>query len=145
MTLNHSTSITTIWLIWIFSMMICNNKEIGRRKIISLSYWIQHLCKLRTVQFSCSVVFSSLQPHQTQHARPPCPSPTSGVHPNPCPLSWWCHPTISSSVIPSPPAFNLPQYQGLFKSISSLHLVAKVLEFQFQHQSLQWKPRTDLL
>ena len=42
----------------------------------------------------------TLQPHELQHARPPCPSPTPGVHPNTCPLSWWCHPTISSSVIP---------------------------------------------
>ena len=41
----------------------------------------------------------SLWPHELQHARPPCPSPTPGVHSNPCPLSWWCHPTISSSVI----------------------------------------------
>ena len=40
-----------------------------------------------------------LRPHEPQHARPPCPSPTPGVHPNPCPLSQWCHPTISSSVI----------------------------------------------
>ena len=52
------------------------------------------------VQFSCSVVSNSLQPHEPQHARRPCPSPTPGVHPNPCPLSRWCHPTISSSVIP---------------------------------------------
>ena len=43
---------------------------------------------------------NSLQPHELQHARPPCPSPTPGVHPNSCPLSQWCHPTISSSVIP---------------------------------------------
>ena len=49
-------------------------------------------------QFSCSVVSESLQPHKLQHARPPCPSPTPGVHPNPCPLSQWCHPTISTSV-----------------------------------------------
>ena len=42
----------------------------------------------------------SLQPHKPQHARPPCPSPTPGVHPNPYPSSWWCHPTISSSVVP---------------------------------------------
>ena len=42
----------------------------------------------------------TLQPHEPQHARPPCPSPTPGVHPNSCPLSWWCHPAISSSVIP---------------------------------------------
>ena len=53
-----------------------------------------------SVQFSCSVVSSSLWPHGPQHTRPPCPSPTSGVHSNSCPLSWWCHPTISSSVIP---------------------------------------------
>ena len=52
-----------------------------------------------SVQFSCSVVSDSLQPHESQHARPPCPSPTPGVHSNSCPLSWWCHPTISSSVI----------------------------------------------
>ena len=51
-------------------------------------------------QFSHSVVSDSLQPHEPQHARPPCPSPTPGVHPNPCPLCWWCHPTISSSVVP---------------------------------------------
>ena len=51
-------------------------------------------------QFSCSVMYDSLWPHEPQHARPPCPSPTPGVHPNPCPSSQWCHPTISSSVIP---------------------------------------------
>ena len=53
-----------------------------------------------SVQFSRSVVSDSLQPHELQYARPPCPSPIPGVHPNPCPLSWWRHPTISSYVIP---------------------------------------------
>ena len=53
-----------------------------------------------SVQFSCSVMPDFLWPHEPQHARPPCPSPTPGVHPNPCSLSWWCHPTISSSVVP---------------------------------------------
>ena len=53
-----------------------------------------------SVQFSCSVMSDSLQPHGLQHARPPCPSPTPGVYSNSCPLSWWCHPTISSSVVP---------------------------------------------
>ena len=48
----------------------------------------------------CSVVSDSLRPHEPQHARPPCPSPTAGFYPNPCPLSQWCHPTISSSVVP---------------------------------------------
>ena len=51
---------------------------------------------LTSVQFSRSVMSNSLQPHEPQHARPPCPSPTAGVHPNPCLLSWWCHPTILS-------------------------------------------------
>ena len=53
-----------------------------------------------SVPFSHSVVSDSLWPREPQHARPPCPSPTPGVHPNPCPLSQWCHPTISSSVTP---------------------------------------------
>ena len=53
-----------------------------------------------SVQFSHSVVSDSLRPHELQHARPPCPSPTPRVHKNPCPLSRWCHPTISSSVVP---------------------------------------------
>ena len=54
---------------------------------------------LSSVQFSHSVMSDSLQPHEPQHARPPCPSPTPGVYPNPCPLSRWCHPTISSSSV----------------------------------------------
>ena len=55
---------------------------------------------LYSVQFSLSVMSNSLQPHELQHSRPPCPSPNPGAYPNPCPLSWWYHPTISSSVIP---------------------------------------------
>ena len=73
-----------------------------------LILWLCNKCILKcfsSVQFSCSVVSDSLQPHELQHARPPCPSPTPRVHTNPCPLSWWCHPTISSYVIP----FSCPQ------------------------------------
>ena len=55
---------------------------------------------LCSVQFSRSVVSDSLQPHGLQHIRPPCPSPTPKVYSNSCPLSWWCHLTISSSLIP---------------------------------------------
>ena len=51
-------------------------------------------------QFSHSVVPDSLWPHDSQHARPPCPSPTPGVYSNSCPLSRWCHPAISSSIVP---------------------------------------------
>ena len=58
------------------------------------------LSSCSSVQFICSVMSSSLQPHELQHARPPCLSPAPGVYPNSCPLSWWCHPAISSSVIP---------------------------------------------
>ena len=60
------------------------------------SNWYQ----FSSVQFSCSVMSDSLQPHGLQHARPPCPSPTPGAYSNSCPLSWWCHPIISSSVFP---------------------------------------------
>ena len=59
-----------------------------------------------SIQFSRSVVSDSLRPHDPQHARPPCPSPTPGVHPNPCRLSRWCHLTFSSSDIPF---FSCPQ------------------------------------
>ena len=51
-------------------------------------------------QFSCSSCLTLCNPYEPQHISPPRPSPTPGVHPNPCPLSQWCHPTISSSVIP---------------------------------------------
>ena len=54
----------------------------------------------RSVQFSHSVVFDSLWPHESQHTRPPCPSPTPGVHSDSCPSSQWCHPAISSSIVP---------------------------------------------
>ena len=53
-----------------------------------------------SVQFSRSVMSNFLQPHESQHSRPPCPSQTPGVYSNPCPLSCWCHPAISSSVVP---------------------------------------------
>jgi len=69
----------------------------------SLSSWTQPSLILLisvSVQFSHSVVSNSLWPHGLQHSRPPCPSPTPRVYSNSCPLSWWCHPAISSSVVP---------------------------------------------
>ena len=68
--------------------------EMGKIRISKLTV------ELLWVQFSRSVMSSSLRPHEPQHTRPACQSPTPRVHPNPCPLSQWCHPTISSSVIP---------------------------------------------
>ena len=98
-----------------------------------------------SVHFSCSVVSSSLRPHELQHARPPCPSPTPGVYSNSCPLSPWCHPAISSTVVPFSSCPQSLWVSESFQWVSSSHQVAKVLEFQLQHQSFQRTPRADLL
>ena len=88
---------------------------------ISISTFMISFLSFSSVQFSRSVVSDSLRPHELQHTRPPCPSPTSRVHPNPCPLCWWYHPTISSSVVPfsclqSFPASGSFQVSQLFTS-----------------------------
>ena len=67
--------------------------------------------------FSYSVVSNSLQLHGLKNARLLCPSLSCTVCSDSCPLNWWCHPTISSSVVPSPPALNLSQHQGLFQCV----------------------------
>ena len=89
------------------------------------------------------VISDSFWPHGLKHARLPCPLHSPRVCSDSCPLSWWCHPTISFSVTPPPPAPSLSQHQGLFQWVGSSHQVAKVLEFQ--HQSLQWIFRVDFL
>ena len=73
--------------------------QIGKEVKLSL-FADDMILYISSVQFSCSVVSDSLQPHESQHTRPPCSSPTRGVDTNSCPLSWWCHPAISASVIP---------------------------------------------
>ena len=73
-----------------------------------------------SVQFSCSVVSDSLQTHEPQHVRPPCPSPAPGIHPNQFPLSRWCHPTISSPVVPF---FSYPQSFPVSGSFSMSQLI----------------------
>ena len=101
---------------------------------------------MHSVQFSSvTQLCPTLWPYESQHTRPPCPSPTPGltqthvhrvsdaIQPS--------HPPLS----PSPPAPNPSQHQSLFQWVNSSHEVAKVLEFQLQHQSFQWAPRTDLL
>ena len=83
-----------------------------------------------SVQFSHSVMSNSLQPHELQHARSPCLSPSPGVHSNSHPSSRWCHPAISSSVIPfSSCPQSLPASES-FQWVNSSHEVFKVLEFQ---------------
>ena len=94
-------------------VIICNNYYYNNFKcsyvfISKLMEEIFVILITDSVQFSRSVLSDSLRPHEPQHARPPCPSPTPGVHPYPCPLSQWCHPTISSSIVPfssHPPSF----------------------------------------
>ena len=104
----------------------CKEVENVKKIWIDISLKVRTVLKMlsiiSSVQFSCSVVSDSLQPHEPQHARPPCPSPTPRVHPNPYPSSQWCHPTISSSVIPfsscpqSFPALGSFQMSQLFAS-----------------------------
>ena len=90
----------------------------------------QNIYKHVSVQFSRSVVFYFLQLHHSQHTRPLCPSPTPGVYPDSCPLSQWCHPTISSCHA-LPPAVNLSQHQGLFQWVSSSHRWPKYWSVSF--------------
>ena len=101
---------------------------------LDISLWLpldkDSFSQFSSVQFSRSVMSDSLQPHESQHTRPPCPSPTPAVHPNSCPSSWWRHPAISSSVVPFSSCPNPSQHQNLFQWINSSHEVAKVLEFQ---------------
>ena len=77
-------------------------KETNPRDPFSVLFSVALTCWINScsVQFTCSVVSDSLQPHESQNARPPCPSPTPRVHPNSCASSQWCHPAISSSVVP---------------------------------------------
>ena len=138
-----------------FTKMPSGRLNWTRSLIVSLSHWnhpettnLQTSTEIKKndlnhwffVQFSHSVVLNLCNP---MDARPPCPSPTTRVYSNSCPFSRWCHLTISSFVVPF--SFNLSQHQGLFKWVSSLHHVAKVLEFQLQHQSFQWIFRTNFL
>ena len=97
-----------------------------------------------SVKFSRSVVSKCLWSHGLQYARPPCPATTPGAYSNSCPSCQWCLPTISSSVIPFSSCFQSFPVSGSFP-ISSSHQVAKVLEFQLQHQSFQRIFRTIFL
>ena len=100
---------------------------------------------ISSVQFSRSVVSDSLRPHESQHARPPRPSPTPRVHSDSRPSSRWCHPAISSFVVPFS---SCPQFLPASESFPMSQLFTwggQVLEFQLQHHSLQRNPRTDLL
>ena len=88
--------------------LLQGSRATARTQVSSTDRWILYCWATRktlqsmlsSVQFSCSVLSDSLWPHGLQHARLPCPSPTPRACSNSCPSSWWCHPTISSSVVP---------------------------------------------
>ena len=127
----HNSWTIRVWLNFVF---------LFKSNHVSISLKQKH-----QLLFIWSVVSDSLGPHGLQHARLPCPLPSPGACSNSCPLS---HDAIQSShplSSPSPPAFSLSQHQGLFQWVSSSHQVAKVLELQLQHQSLQWIFRIDFL
>ena len=136
--LNKSSDSEHLCLVPDFSGKAFSFLPLSTTLVMSLS-WIPFImlgCALCIFFLSCSVQFShslvpdSLRPHESQHARPPCPSPTPEVHSNSRPLSQWCHPAVSSSVIPfSSCPQSLPASE-LFHWVNSSHEVAKVLEFQ---------------
>ena len=111
---------------------------------------------VKSVQISCSVVSDSLWPHGLQHARPPCPAPTPGIYSNSYPLSWWCHPTIWSSVVPfsshllSFPAsgsskesvlcIRWPKYRSFSLSISPSNEYSELISFRMEWLDLvHWR------
>ena len=106
---------------------------------------MQPTLEKESVQFSLSVVSDSLWPHGLQHARPPCLSPTPGACSNSCPSSQWWHPTISSFVVSFSSCLQSLSASESFPMSQFFTQVAKVLEFQLQHQSFQWIFRTDFL
>ena len=90
---HHSSKVSILWCSAFFIVQL-SHPYMTTGKTIALT------CHFSSVQFSRSVVSDSLQPHESQHAWPPRPSPTPGVYSNSCPLSRWCHPVISPSVVP---------------------------------------------
>ena len=112
------------------SSRVFSNTTIQKHQFFGAQPSLWSNSHISSVQFSCSVMSDSLRPHELQHARPPCPSPTPRVHSDSRPLSQWRHPAISSSVIPfSSCPQSLPASES-FQWVNSLHEVTKVLEFQ---------------
>ena len=122
---------------------LCNLMDCSIQGFPVLHYFPEltqtHVHWVGSILFSHSAVSDSLQSHGLQHARLSCLSPTPGAFSNSRPSSCWCHPTVSSFVFP------VSSCLQSFPASGSSHLVAKVLDFQLQHQSSQWIFRTDFL
>ena len=135
-------SIFSNWFLFIlnhFKLLSSFLLLLPAKPLVSSSAFGLHTC------ISCSVTQSclTLRPHGLQHSRLLCALPSPRVCSYLCLLNWWCHPTVSSSVAPSPLVFSLSQHWGLFHWVSSSHQVAKVLELQ--HHSFQWIFRVGFL
>ena len=122
-----------LWAIWMgkWALLLLNKKWLPKELP-----WAFQLSKV--FLFSHSVMSYSLQPHGLQHTRPPCPWPSPRACSNSCPLSWWCHPTISSSVIPFSSCLQSFPPSGSFQWFGCSHQETKILELQFQYHSFQW-------
>ena len=99
------------------------DSTLGRAHTRSHAYWFL---------FSTSVLSDSLWPHELQHARPPCPSPTPGACSNSCSLSWWCHPTISSTVVPFSSCLQSFPASGFFPVSQLFASGSQILELHLQ-------------
>ena len=122
------------YLIFMWWLILCVTLAMVPRYLIKHYYRCFFYISQSSVQ-SISLV-RLFATHEPQHARPPCPSPTPGVYSNSCPSSRWCHPAISSSIVP---------FSSCPQSFPASHQMAKVLELQIRHQSFQWTRRTDFL
>ena len=128
-----------IWAAKLQSEHLCSKqKEGGKAKgscqlnqsLFKGLAWKTQALLTSSVEVSCSVVSNCLRPHEPQHTRPPCLSSTPGVHPHPCASSQWCHPIISSSVVPFSSLLQSFPASGSFQMSQLFASVAKVLEFQ---------------
>ena len=129
---------------WVYIKLIYLNHRMRKNRFKS-QLWsrninIQMNIQFSSVHFSRSVVSDSLWPHESQHARPPCPSPTPGVHSNSCPSSGWCHPAISSSVVPSPPAPNPSKHQSELFAWGGQRTGLSALASVLPKKSQGWSP-----
>ena len=114
-----------------FKKLKKRNTEVGYHGLLQVIFLTKIKCQISSVQFSHSVMSDSLGPHESQHSRPPCPSPTPRVHSNSHPSSRWYHTQPSHPLLsPFPPAPNPSQHQSLSQWVNFSHEVAKVLEFQ---------------
>ena len=126
----------------------------GKKSYFQGGYFLKLCLNNPSVAAPASLQFSFVQslshvnylwPHRPQHARPPCPSPIPGASSNSCPLSWWCHPTISSSAVAFSPTLNLSHHQGLFPITWLFASGGQHIRALAQHQSFQWILRVDFL